>query len=348
VREASENQQGAEKLSDVGAQGLCQCAAQIAMGRESGVAGDEIAAKGVGPDGFEAGEVGVVVFFPAGGGALMVENFACVGDVMAPPEAVHAQAQIHVLATVDVSLVKPAGGKKGIAPGKTAGGGDGAPTGNRLGAGERRGVAKVLSVVDRREPGREDHAEVIVAAGGGDALDVADEAGVGVRLKRGEHGLKPAKGELGIVVEQAEQFAAGEGGGAVVIDSKVALLLVKHDAIRGRQGLQEITGAVRGDVIHDDHFMVDDAGERGFKGRQALAGELKAVIYRHEDAEPRSGAAGAGKRLKGYGRERVTTKRHGLARSSSLTRRCALYAQWGFLSRVDIFVGEAVPNFERE
>jgi hypothetical protein len=64
--EASENEEGAEEFWGVGAEGLSEGATKIAAGGEAGIAGDEIAAKGVGPEGFEAGEVGVVVGAAAG------------------------------------------------------------------------------------------------------------------------------------------------------------------------------------------------------------------------------------------------------------------------------------------
>jgi len=53
---------------------------------------NEIAANDVGPEEFEAREVGVVVIFANGGRSLVVENYAGVRDVATEPEAVNAMA----------------------------------------------------------------------------------------------------------------------------------------------------------------------------------------------------------------------------------------------------------------
>ena len=122
----------------------------------------------------------------------MVEDFTLMRDVVPVAFLVQADAQVHVFAAVDVAFVKAADGEEDVLLDQDAGCGDCGPA--AIGAVQRGTLFQMLSIMDRSQPRREDHAKVIVALGGVNLLNVADESCVGVSLQSGQHRLQPSVG----------------------------------------------------------------------------------------------------------------------------------------------------------
>src|SRR5690606_3250343 len=84
---------------------------------------------------------------------------------------------------------------------------------------------------------------------------------------------------------RSDQNVAGGGADAeIVVDGKIALGLAQDAAVGSGQRGEELPGAVGAEIVNDDDLVVV-SGQRGVERGQAEAGEVQAVVDRHDDAE---------------------------------------------------------------
>lgn len=126
----------------------------------------------------------------------MVVDDTLVGYVVLVPRPAKSQAQIHILATVDVLSVEPSRVEKNRSADETTRRGHGSPP---CVSPERTGP-KVAAEVKGRSVVSENNPQVIISARARIALDVADEASVGESLERTQHRFEPAGGQYRVII----------------------------------------------------------------------------------------------------------------------------------------------------
>ena len=124
----------------------------------------------------------------------------------------------------------------------------------------------------------EHDAGVVDGAGGGVELDVADDPGAGLEGEGGEQGLEPAGFEDQVVVEQGEEFALGDLGGAVVGGGVAAVAVVAEDNVGWGEFAEEVAGFVGGTIVDEDDLVVDGGGHGGPERSKAGPGKRELVV----------------------------------------------------------------------
>ncbi len=214
-----------------------------------------------------------------------------------------AQAEVDVLVAVPIGGIEAAQGLEHLAAHGHDRGGD------RLqalgpGAGRIVGGLRVADVQARQVAAavlaavlHQDHAPMLDGAVG---VEQARAHGAHPRVQvQGVHqGIEPARGDLGVVVQEEQVPAPGRGGALVAGGGEPGVGLVGHRAqTPGGRGLaQPGGGAVGRGVVHHDH-LERRGRRRPLQGVQAGPGQLQAAVHGDDD-----GHVGAARSvLRGHG-----------------------------------------------
>ena len=214
-----------------------------------------------------------------------MEDDALIRDIVPATRASEPQAQVHILAAIDVLLVKTPGFQEHRFLDEAARRRDRAP----LGVAAVRSEGEVFPEMPRHAIVAEDEAHVIVPPRGRIALDVADDARIGELIERAQHRRQPTGRENEIVVEQAEDFGVGDSGRGVVARGVAASGFIQNDTERqvGQSG-EILARPVRAEIIDEDDLVLREV-HRLPQAVETRASEGQPIEDRDDERDARVG-----------------------------------------------------------
>ena len=215
-------------------------------------------------------------------GSLDVLDHAVMNHKMSQTRFSHSEAQVDVLASVEVSLVKSAQFQKDLPLGQTTGRSDGAPLPDLSLEGT---MPKALPVMPRVSLGGKDHPHMIESPRSRQSLNVPDHSHLFLRLEDREHRNQPITVNENVIVQKAEVVSLGFPGDPVVVSGKALVLPVVKDSVGLPQSIQEVGGPVLACVIYDQDLVLDSSPQGPLQTLQAFSGAGKLAVDRDENAD---------------------------------------------------------------